>query len=398
MGLALAETGAFEDAVAHFRKAVDLDATSVVGWANLGLVLKVEGRFPEAIDAYDRAVRLNPTNARIRVNRAVALLRAGRWTDAWTDYEWRLKMPGTLPLPASALLPALDTIGDLRGVTILVTHEDGFGDTLQFMRYMPLLAERGARVLALVPAPLVRVVSSLSGVTVVQPGSTLPDYDFHCPVFSLPRAFGTTVTTVPGTPYLDVDPSEAARWKAKLPDQGVRVGLVWAGQARPWVSGFSTLDRRRSARLAAFAPIATVPGVSLVSLQMGPAARHADAPPLDMVVCNPMDDVTDFADTAAIVANLDVVVSVDTSIVHLAGAMGKPVFLLDRYDNCWRWLAGRGDSPWYPNLTIFRQERIHDWSAPMRRAAAALEAMVAFKEGAATDVHPSRQSAPAYAT
>ncbi|MGE0222857.1 MAG: tetratricopeptide repeat protein [Acetobacteraceae bacterium] len=393
MGLALAETGDFADAIAQFRRVVELDPESLLGWANLGLVLKVEGRFAESIDAYDRAIALNPGDARIRVNRAVALLRAGRWTEAWTDYEWRLRLPGQLPLPASALLPALETIEDLRGVTILATHEDGFGDTLQFMRYLPLLAERGARVLALVPAPLVRLVRRLPGVSVLPAGSPLPDYDFHCPMFSLPRAFGTTIATIPGAPYLDVDPDDAAAWAGRLPSDGLRVGLAWAGQARPWVSGFSTLDRRRSARLAAFAPLAALAGVRLVSLQVGPAARQLEPPPLDMAIHDAVAEVHDFADTAAIIANLDVVVSVDTSIVHLTGAMGKPVFLLDRYDNCWRWLSGRSDSPWYPGLTIFRQDRIHDWSGPMQRVAAALAAMAAFKGGPAADGRPSRSPA-----
>ena len=390
MGLALAETGAFTDAIAYFSKAVELDPAPAGGWSNLGLVLKVEGRFDEAIAAYDEAVSRSPRDARIRVNRAVALLRAGRWMDAWKDYEWRLRLPDHQPLPASQLLPVLDTIEDLHGVRILATHEDGFGDTLQFMRYLPLLAERGAVVYAVVPTPLMRLVATLPGVTVVQDPGVLPEYDFHCPFFSLPRAFQTTIDTIPNQPYLHADPEQAAYWASALPADGLRVGLVWAGQARPWVSGFSTLDSRRSARLAAFAPLASVRGTHLISLQTGPAARQADPPPCDMTVLDAMGAVEDFADTAAIIANLDVVVSVDTSVVHLAGALGKKVFLLDRYDNCWRWLSGRNDSPWYPDLTIFRQDRIHDWSGPMARIVGALTAMAAFRGQDAAEFRPSR--------
>jgi hypothetical protein len=155
------------------------------------------------------------------------------------------------------------------------------------------------------------------------------------------------------------------------------VGLVWAGQARPTLPGFAALDRRRSAGLAAFAPLADVPGLSLVSLQAGPAARQPRPPGLELL--DPMPDVMDFADTAAIIAGLDVVVSVDTSVVHLAGLVGKPVLLLDRYDGCWRWLSGRLDSPWYPHLTIFRQEQPEDWSGPMTQVTASLRAMTLFR-------------------
>ena len=159
----------------------------------------------------------------------------------------------------------------------------------------------------------------------------------------------------------------------------MRVGLAWAGQARPWLPGFSTVDRRRSAALATFAPLAAVSGVAFVSLQKGPPQEQVQSAPERMTLFDPMAEVEDFADTAAVIANLDLVVSVDTAVVHLAGAMGKPVFLLDRYDNCWRWLSGRADSPWYPNLTIFRQDAMGDWSAPMARAVAALRAIAAYR-------------------
>lgn len=319
------------------------------------------------------------------MNRTVALLQAGRWAEAWPEYEWRLRVKGAVSLPLEFLLAAVSKVGDLTGRTVLLTHEEGFGDTLQFLRYAPLLAGLGARVLAWVPAPLVRLVRTVPGVTAVFTGdSAPPPFDFHCPFVSLPRAFETTVATVPGEPYLAADPALASIWEKRLPAAGMRVGLVWSGQARPWLPGFSTVDRRRSAGLAAFAPLAAVPGVQFVSLQKGPAQeqiRQASETmvPGGMNLCDPMGMAEDFADTAAIVANLDLVVSVDTAVVHLAGAMGKPVFLVDRYDNCWRWLSGRADSPWYPAMTIFRQEKQGDWSAPMARAAAALGAMAAWR-------------------
>jgi Flp pilus assembly protein TadD len=366
LGLVLAELGEIEAAISHLRQAVAIDPVPAAGWSNLGMLLKIERRFDEAIAAHDAAVLRAPEDPQIRVNRAVALLQAGRMTEAWRDYEWRLRQPGHTRLPLARLLPDIAGL-DLSGRTVLITHEEGFGDTLQFVRYVPLLAARGARVVLAVPRELERLLGGLAGVSEMCPfGATLPRFEYHCPVFSLPRAFGTTMETIPGeTPYLSVDPGLASKWERRLPSGGRRVGLVWAGQARPWLPGFSTLDGRRSAGLAAFAPLTGTPGVCFLSLQIWPAA--AQTPPAGLVLHDPMPAVDDFADTAAIIAGLDLVVSVDTAVVHLAGALGKPVFLLDRYDNCWRWFSGREDSPWYPGLRIFRQERLGDWAAPMRR-------------------------------
>jgi hypothetical protein len=195
-------------------------------------------------------------------------------------------------------------------------------------------------------------------------------------MFSLPRVFGTTIATIPPVPILVPDAELLRHWAGRLPSEGLRVGLVWAGQPRPLLPGFATVDARRSAGLAAFAPLFDLPGLTFVSLQAGMAARQVR--PHGITLIDPMPYIDDFADTAAIIAGLDVVVSVDTSVVHLAGLVGKPVFMLDRYDGCWRWLSGRSDSPWYPALTIFRQAQPGDWAEVMSRVAAALEAMAMF--------------------
>ena len=246
------------------------------------------------------------------------------------------------------------------------------------MRYLPLLAQRGARVIACVPPSLARVLRLVPGVAaVITDAGDLPTFDFVCPMFSLPRVFGTSVKTIPPVPPVVMDPDLVRRWAWRLPAGALRVGLVWAGQARPSLAGFTTLDRRRSAGLATFAPLFDVRGTAFVSLQAGPPGRQSR--PAGVEIIDPMPDVTDFADTAAIIAALDVVVSVDTSVVHLAGLLGKPVFLLDRYDSCWRWLSSRADSPWYPAMTIFRQEQPGDWSVAMTRAAASLHAMAMFR-------------------
>jgi Flp pilus assembly protein TadD len=378
LAMAYASLGQTEAAIAQLRDATRCDPSRAGTWANLGLLLKDDGQFDEALAAYEVALALTPDDAQIRVNRVVALLRAGRWAEAWPDYEWRLKLAEHADR-RPRLLPALSRLAGLDGSTILLVHEDGFGDTLHFARYLPLLAARGAKVVVSVPAPLSRIIRTVPGVTAVHgPDEKIPFHHYYCPFFSLPRAFETTPGSIPASPpWLHADPASAERWKARLPSGRIRVGLVWAGQARPQLPGFATLDGRRSVTLATLAPLAAVPGVSFISLQHGPEATQARTPPPGMTLYDPMEAVTDFADTAAIVANLDLVVSVDTAVVHLAGGMGKPVFLLDRYDHCWRWLSGRGDSPWYPGLVIFRQARIGDWGPVLQRATAALAEFVA---------------------
>ena len=384
-GMALAETSRFKEAIRCFehaaRAAPDSSPESVSAWANLGMMLKIEGRFTEALAAYDRAIAKAGGDPRIKVNRAIALLHAGHWEDAWRDFEWRFNRPGHVPVSDGTLLPLIEPGTRLDGQRVLVWHEEGFGDTLQFSRYLPMLARRGARVTASVPAPLVRLLRGIPGITVIAAGDgPLPPHDYQVPFFSLPRAFGTTTRTVPNEPWLTADPTLTASWASRVRGEGPGVGLVWAGQARPWIQGFTSVDRRRSAGLAAFAPLAAVRGARFISLQAGtPAAQE---PPLGLELTDPMESVRDFADTAAIIAHLDVVISVDTSVAHLAGAMGKTVFLLDRYDNCWRWLHRRTDTPWYPSMTIFRQQRPGDWAWVMNRAAAALSALVACRGGA----------------
>ena len=373
LAMTLASLGQTDAAISHLREVTERDPSSAGSWANLGLLLKDDGRFGDALAAYDIALALAPGDAQIRVNRVVALLRAGRWAEAWPDYEWRLTLAGHA-VRRPRLLPALSTMPDLTGVTILGVHEDGFGDTLHFARYLPLLAARGARVVVSVPEPLIRIMRTVPGVAaVLGPDDPVPYHHYYCPFFSLPRAFATTPDTIPESlPWLSADPALSELWNARLPTGRVRVVLVWAGQARPMLPGFATLDGRRSMPLAALAPLAAVPGVVFVSLQHGPEAAQTGTPPSGMTLFDPMPEVADFADTAAIIANLDLIVSVDTSVVHLAGGMGKPVFLLDRYDHCWRWLSGRADSPWYPGLRIFRQARIGEWDSVPRLAAGAL--------------------------
>ncbi|XKH38535.1 hypothetical protein ACIU1J_25365 [Azospirillum doebereinerae] len=267
----------------------------------------------------------------------------------------------------------------LNGATILLHAEQGHGDTLHFVRYAPLVAAQGGRVVLAVQPALKRLVAGMPGVAAVYAlTEAFPAPDLHCPLLSLPRLLGTELDTIPsGIPYLHPPAAAVGKWLGQpLPGAGLRVGLVWSGDPRPSLLRANLTDRRRSMTLRDLAPLAEVPNLRFVSLQMGgPAAQLAD-PPAGMDIHDPMGAVTDFADTAALVLRLDLVITVDTSVAHLVGALGKPVWVLSRYDGCWRWLQDRDDTPWYPTMRLFRQTVSGDWTTVGRRVADALHKLV----------------------
>jgi len=251
------------------------------------------------------------------------------------------------------------------GQRILLHAEQGLGDTLQFVRYAPGVAARGLQVTLEVQAPLVRLLQNLPGVgEVVAAGNPRPEFDLHCPLMSLPLAFATDLDSIPAdVPYLFPTSNLLSCWGECLPPRGgVRVGLVWAGNRGHGDVRHHFIDRRRSIDPALLAPLAEVVGVTWVNLQ------H-DATALPFPMTDPMAAICDFADTAALVAQLDLVIGVDTSVVHLAGGMGKPVWMLSRFDGCWRWMHGRHDSPWYPTMRIYRQTAPDDWRPVVARLA-----------------------------
>jgi tetratricopeptide (TPR) repeat protein len=338
--------------------------------SSLASSLQAAGRLADALPLHARAVALTPDSANAHYNYADALLAAGDFAAGWDEYEWRFARPHARPRGFGPTLtdPAW-TGGELAGATILLHAEQGFGDTLQFARYAPMVAERGGRVVLEVQPALVRLMRSLAGVmTVVAQGDDLPAFSAHCPLLSLPRAFATRLATVPcDVPYLHADPAAAASWDAALPRGGLRVGLVWAGSAHPTATGLSVFDQRRSLPLTAFAPLGGIPGVQFISLQTGSPAAQLHTPPPGLAVLQALGEAPDFADTAALIATLDLVIAVDTAVAHLAGALGRPVWLLSRVDGCWRWLDGRDDSPWYPTMRVYRQRRALEWGAVMER-------------------------------
>jgi len=368
LGLVRQKLGDLLEAEACYRVAHRLGAPIAAVGGNLGLVLLELGRVEEAELACRMALAAQPQDAGTLLNLSMILLLTGRYQEGWEAYEARLVLdPWPAPAPNPSALPLTD-LAEVRERVILVRAEQGYGDVLQFCRYVPLLAERGARVVLEVPASLVRLMRGLDGVDhVVATGEALPWYDRQIRIMSLPRLFGTTPDTIPqAIPYLRADTTLADRWHDRFPKSPTRrIGLVWAGGHRPENPHAAAIDRRRSVPLDMLAPLATVPDCHFVSL------RVADSAPADWLF-DPSSDIADFADTAALVQSLDLIIAVDTAVAHLAGALGKPVWLLNRYDSCWRWFCDRDDSPWYPTLRQFRQTAPHDWHGVIERVVDAL--------------------------
>jgi tetratricopeptide (TPR) repeat protein len=367
---ALTEMGQLEEAEAACRRAIRLAPELAEAHTNLGVALRRQGRLAEATASYRRALALRPELGQDHFNLAVALLAQGEMPEGWAAYEWRWRtkqMRGDWRAFAQPQWRGEPAPGKI----LLLHAEQGFGDTLQFCRYAPLAAARGLRVILEVQPALLRLMESLEGVELVcGRGGALPHFDLHAPLLSLPGALGTTVETIPAAvPYLHAAPAAASAWKDRLASLGERrlVGLVWAGNARRHLPAQAAADRRRSISPALLAPLFEVPGIRFVSLQ-----KDGPATPDFFNMIDLMGEVSDFADTAALVANLDLVISVDTAVAHLAGALGRPVWLLNRLDSCWRWLAGRRDSPWYPGMRLYNQSRPGDWAAVIAEVAADL--------------------------
>jgi hypothetical protein len=316
------------------------------------------------------------------------LLQTGELATGFAEYEWRWRRKRIAPSRRDFDAPLW--LGDtpLDGKTILLHAEQGLGDTLQFCRYARLVAAQGARVVLEVQPELTRLLAGLDGVSeLVTAGEALPPFDCHSPLLSLPLALHTTIATIPArTPYLLADRAASARFRTRIEEvagaPSLKVGLVWAGGHRPHVPELRKNDARRSLAYDRFAPIVEVPGVQFFSLQKGENAAHQlsamrERHEPSQRVIDWTSELTDFADTAALVDNLDLVISVDTSTAHLAGALNKPVWILNRLDTCWRWMLEREDSPWYPSARLFRQPALGDWDSVIESIASALTALAA---------------------
>ncbi|MBP2233262.1 tetratricopeptide (TPR) repeat protein [Azospirillum agricola] len=380
LGITQQELGRLDEAASSHARALVCDPGFTAGYNNFGNARQSQNRLEEAVVQYRRALRTDPDSADAHRNLGIGLLLAGRFEEGWREYEGRLRCKD---VPVLTNLPKPRWNGEpLEGRRVLLHSEQGLGDTIQFCRYAPMIAARGGKAVLGVQPNLGRLLKRLpGGIEVVSGSAPLNAFDLHVPLLSLPLLFGTSLDTIPApVPYLYPEPEMAASWAERLGHhRGLRVGLVWAGSP-----GHGN-DRNRSLRLEAFAPLTFLPGVTLFSIQKGPTEGQAADPPAGMRLVNLSPEIGDFADTAAIAANLDVILCVDTSVAHLCGALGRPTWVLLPYAPDWRWMLGRDDTPWYPTMRLFRQSRPGVWSDVLVRVEKALR----VRAGMAMDAIPA---------
>ena len=401
-------------AMAAYERALAIEPDFIEAIVNRAILLAEQGRHTAALDAYNRALQLLPDYTDALFNRAVTLaelqryqeaindyarlgpddahfisaqwnsalchLKLGNFAVGWRQYEWRWRSDQMRSAQAAFAQPLWLGEQNLQGLTILLHAEQGFGDTIQFVRYAPLLQQQGARVIVQVQAALQSLLADLPGVSlVIADHETPPSYDLHCPLMSLPLACAAFAeNAMAQSRYLQADAHKSAAWKQRLPANGKpRVGLVWAGSnARNTLPATRRLDAVRSMPFATLAPLINNTDADFYSLQLGAAAtRQLQQHPLASRVIDHSSSLHDFAETAALIDNLDLVIAVDTAVAHLAAALGKPVCLLNRFNSCWRWQMDRLDSPWYPSMRLFGQPRPGDWETPVTQVRLALQQM-----------------------
>jgi tetratricopeptide (TPR) repeat protein len=367
IGNVLRELGRPEKSLAYFENAISLNPNYAEAYSNYGWTLYGLRKFNESLECYQKALTLNPALLAARFNLGLCQLIMGNFKNGWANYEYRFDQPTYIKRQFSANTPQWR--GEpLQDKSILIHAEQGLGDTIQFCRYIKNLAALGARVYFEIQAPLSKTLKDLDGVfEFVTNGRPPPSVDYHCPLMSLPLAFSTTLDSIPNlVSYIFANKEKESFWKEKLaPIQKPKVGLVWNGGFRPNQPELWGVNQRRNIPLALIRNLQHS-GVHFISLQKGEIAEqellefqeeywpHGN-------FSNFNNELNDFSDTAALISNLDLVISVDTSTAHLAGALGKPVWILSRYDGCWRWLINGSYSPWYPTAKLYRQERVGDW-------------------------------------
>jgi hypothetical protein len=361
-GMILDDLGRRTEALADFEKILSIDPHHAGAITNRGVLYGRSGKFEEALTCYDRSLSLNPDQPNAAYNRAVVRLVLGDWSKGFAEFENRWTLFPHEATRLARLAPRWTGEQNLVGKTILLHHEQGYGDTLQFARYVPLVAQRGGRVILATPKALRRIMMTLpASPRVVSEGDPTPTHDFHCPLMSLPLVFGTTPNTVPASiPYLRADPRDITLWRQRLgARRRARIGIVWSGRR------FPPINHARDMTFEALRPLLAL-DADFICLQtdLNDAERRQFSSSPNAVTLK--EGFEDFADTAGLLENLDLVITVDTAIAHLAGALGKPVWVMNRYATCWRWLANRSDSPWYPTLRLFRQPALGDWATVVR--------------------------------
>jgi Flp pilus assembly protein TadD len=371
LGIALWHLDGLDEAVAVLNQAIQLRPDLADAHSNLGSALRAQGKAQQAIASLREALRLNPGHVDAHWNLALTLLACGEFQQGWREYEWRWKRKEWPPRVFQQ--PRWDG-GPLQGRSILLCSEQGLGDTIQFIRYGAILKHRGARVIVSCQKPLRPLLASCPGIDELCDQSTEPtDFDVWSPLLSVPGLLGTTIDTIPAQrPYLFARPQLAERWRRYLNRfKGFKVGICWQG------SRSHGKDYYRSIPLAQFIPLADLEGVQLISLQKGPGADQLREVTKRFSVFDlayKLDSSSGaFTDTAAVIMNLDLVITIDTAIAHLAGALGAPVWTaIPTIRTDWRWLLDRDDSPWYPTMRLFRQSEVNDWTGVFARMATEL--------------------------
>ena len=355
LGIALKEQGLFGEAISSYQKAIQLNPNYVDAYNNLGIALQDNRQIEEAIASYKEALSIDPDDAVTHWNLSQAFLLSGNFKDGWKEYQWRLRVKDFHTVDFHR--PMWDG-SDISGQTILLQAEQGFGDNIQFIRYAPMVAQSGAKVIVRCPEELKSLLRNVEGVEqAISYTERTPKYDFYCYLPSLPFILGTTVETIPvRIPYIKADPLLVQWWMDKLKEDGtgLKIGLVWAGR------------EQRSFSLNLFSPLSIMKDVIFYSLQKGEAAKQAENSPGNMQIIDYTGDINDFSDTAAFITNLDLIISVDTAVAHLSGALGRPVWTLLPSVPDWRWMLTREDSPWYSTMRLFRQSSNGDWEPVVR--------------------------------
>lgn len=374
LAVAAYEIDALEDALLANERAAAIDPNCAQAYCNMATVLHAFGRYGEAIAACDRAIALRPDYAQAHANRAISLLLTGDFAQGWSDYPWTWRVPAKRgSYPYLDRFPLWDG-APFRGRHLLITREQGFGDALQMVRYLPAVKARGGTVALEVAPALAPLFAEFPGVDELRVvGDTAvprEDVDLHVPLLGLPRAFAAGAHSIPfEAPYLRADAARTERWRGRLgPAERLRIGFAWSGNPG------HVDDRHRSCRLEDFARLGDVEGAAWYSLQKG---CDQELRSIGTMAFEPLgSEIGDFADTAAIVSQLDLVIAVDTSIVHLAGAMGKPVWTLLAFVPDWRWLTAGEATPWYPTMRLFRQPRAGHWASVFTEVARELRELV----------------------
>jgi tetratricopeptide (TPR) repeat protein len=369
-GTLLFEFRRLEDSLADLNKAIKLDPNHPEAFHNRGSVLKELKRIDEAIADLDQAISLKPDYADALWSRALCKLLLGRYQDGWTEYEWRWQTVQIMVHRRAFRQRQWGGKSDISGKTILLHSEQGYGDVIMAARYISRVAAAGARVILDVPIAVVPLLAPLAGVAqVVSKGQILPSFDTHCPMMSLPAAFGTTLETIPAeVPYLSAPSPYVEKWSHRLPKSGApRIGISWAGNPQ------FKHDDERSIGLRRLLPLLSRREVQFFSIQKDLRDGDVDILRANRQITQLGDAIDSFADTAAIISSLDLVISSDTAVVHLAGALGKPVWILLQFVPDWRWLLDRDDSPWYPTARLFRQSERNNWSSVISNVDRALD-------------------------